>query len=131
MKLLTKTQILEARDLTFEDVDVPEWGGTVRVRALSGWERDRFEDGLMTGRGKKRQVSMQNARARLAALTIIDEEGQPLFAEADTQALGRKSAAALERVFEVAMRLAGISDGDMEEMTENFTPGQNGAFTSS
>jgi hypothetical protein len=33
--LLTRAAILAA-DLLFEDVPVPEWGGTVRVWALSG-----------------------------------------------------------------------------------------------
>ena len=31
MKLLTGAAILAANDLPHEDVEVPEWGGTVRV----------------------------------------------------------------------------------------------------
>jgi hypothetical protein len=34
MTLLSKTAILCANDLQTEDVDVPEWGGAVRVRSF-------------------------------------------------------------------------------------------------
>jgi hypothetical protein len=33
--------------------------------------------------------------------------------------LGEKSAAALQRVFEVGQRLSGLSDGDVEELAGN------------
>lgn len=127
MILLTRDQILAAPEAAavVEDVEVPEWGGVVRVRALSGWERDRFEESLTVRRGKKIQVSMANVRARLTALCCVGEDGKSLFRESDIEALGKKSAAALDRVFGVAQRLAGIGDQDLEEMTGNFTPGPN------
>ena len=40
MNLLTKSAILGINDLKHEDVPVPQWGGTVRVRAMTGQERD-------------------------------------------------------------------------------------------
>ena len=46
MTLLTKSAILAANDLKTQDVDVPEWGGAVRVRAFSGRERDAFEQAV-------------------------------------------------------------------------------------
>lgn len=127
MTLLTRDQILGAPDAgaVFEEVEVPEWGGTVRVRAMSGWERDKFEESLTRRKGKKIEVTMANVRARLVATTVIDEEGKTLFRPGDVEVLGRKSAAALDRVFSVAQRLAGIGDEDLEELTGNFTPGQN------
>lgn len=113
----------------FEDVPVPEWGGVARVKALSGAERDRYEASLATQRGKKMQMDMTNARARLVAIAVIDEAGQPLFSPRDAEALGEKSAAALDRVFDAAMRLAGMKATDLEELTGNFTPGPNGDST--
>ncbi|MFE3382837.1 hypothetical protein [Streptomyces anulatus] len=44
---LSAEQILDADDLAIEDVPVPEWGGTVRVKGMSGTERDRFEAGFV------------------------------------------------------------------------------------
>lgn len=119
MTLLTKSAILSADDLKTEDVEVPEWGGTVRVRAFSGCERDAFEASLVRGDGKDRKVDLTNMRARLVALTVVDETGQKLFTHDDVDLLGSKSGAALDRVFAVAQKLNGLSGADVEELTKN------------
>ena len=49
MTLLSKTAILCANDLQTEDVEVPEWGGAVRVRSFTGRERDAFEASMVRG----------------------------------------------------------------------------------
>lgn len=117
--LLTKDQILQTQDLPFEDVDVPEWGGHVRVRALTGTERDAFEASIVERRGNRTEFNPINMRAKLVALTVIDENGNRLFTDADIEALGKKSAIALDRVFQVAQRLSGLRPEDLEEMTKN------------
>lgn len=124
-KLLTRDQIQAKQDAVFENVDVPEWGGSVRVKALSGAERDAFEASLTQQKGKKIRMQMQNVRARLARLTCVDEDGKPIFQASDENWLGGKSAAALDRVFDVAMRLGGMRDEDIEELAENFTEDQS------
>ena len=52
---------------------------------------------------------MANARARLVVLCVIDAEGQRVFAAEDADLLGDKSAAAVNRIYEVAARLAGTA----------------------
>jgi hypothetical protein len=123
--LLTKEQILQAADATYEEIEVPEWGGWVRVRALSGAERDRFEASVAGDRPGKSRMNLLNVRARLVALAVVDETNRPLFSQADVEALGRKNAAALDRVFDVAQRLAGVSDADLEELEGNSAAGQS------
>ncbi|GGM14335.1 hypothetical protein [Micromonospora yangpuensis] len=118
--LLNRDQILAVDDSTWEDVEVPEWGGTVRVKGMSGTERDKFEAGSLKGKGKNRDVNLANLRARLVAASVVDEHGQPVFRPYDVEALGRKSAAALGRVYDVAQRLAGLTDEDVDELTEDF-----------
>jgi len=116
MTLLTKEQILKQDDLKSEIVDVPEWGGDVRVCTMSGFARDRFEAGIT---GKNGGTNMSNIRAKLAAATIVDEEGKLLFDEADIAKLGNKSCAALDRVFAAAQRLNLISNADVDELAKN------------
>jgi hypothetical protein len=118
-KLLGLQDILAAQDIATEDVAVPEWGGTVRVRGLTGRERDEYESHLLDQRGKRMKVDMRDARARLVALSVIDAEGKPVFTAAHVETLGTKSAAALDRIYDVAARLSGISDEDMDELTGN------------
>ena len=117
-------------DLVTEEVEVPEWGGAVLVKGLTGKERDAFEAGAIQQKGRKIKVDMANLRARLVALAVVDEEGKRLFQPGDIEALGRKSAAALDRVFAVAQRLSGIGDNDLEELIEDFPNGQNGTSVS-
>jgi hypothetical protein len=117
--LLSKQQILNAVDMTTADVIVPEWGGTMRVRTLSGKERDQFEASLVVGAGKKRRPDMVNIRAKLVALCAIDEGGNRLFNESEIALLGAKSAAALDRVFTACQRLNGLSDEDVEQLEKN------------
>lgn len=129
--LLSREQILGAEDRKTEDVEVPEWGGTVRVRALSGTERDAYEAGIVQIRGDgSRKFTLQNARARLVSLALVDEAGNRMFTEADVAQLGEKSATALERVFDVARRLSGLAEGDVEGLVEGFGDAPSGGSTS-
>ena len=118
-EFLTKDAIFSKHDIIAESVDVPEWGGKVRVKALTGRERDEYEAALIDQKGKKTTVNMTNARARMAMMAVVDEQGQRLFAESDIPMLSTKSAAALDRIFDVARRLAGLTDQDVEELEGN------------
>lgn len=119
MTLLSKTAILTANDLQTEDVEVPEWGGAVRVRSFTGRERDAFESSMVRGDGRDRRVDLTNMRARLVGLTVIDESGQRLFTDEEVDLLGAKSGAALDRVFAIAQKLNGLSGADVEELSKN------------
>jgi hypothetical protein len=120
MSLLSRDAILTVDDRKHKDVEVPEWGGTVRVRAMSGYERDKFETSMVEIRGNKRKENFTNLRARFVALVLIDEDGKRLFSDTDIALLGAKSAAALDRVYAVGQELNGLSDKDVEELTEVF-----------
>ena len=47
MTYLSRDAILQREDIKTEDVEVPEWGGTVRVRGMTGVQRDAFEASLI------------------------------------------------------------------------------------
>ncbi len=77
--MLTRDEIFQADDIKTEIVNVPEWGGDVKVKGLSGKERDSFEDSFVHRKGKKQRIKPENIRAKLCILTIIDDEGNLLF----------------------------------------------------
>ena len=123
-KFLGREDILNADDRDVEIVEVPEWGGKVRVATITAEKRDKFESSMFKIRNfgtknQKAEYSQENLRARLVAYTVVDEDGNRIFSENDIKKLGEKSAKALDRVFEVAQELNGISDEDVEEMTKN------------
>jgi len=125
-KLLTRSAIFEAVDVVTETVEVPEWGGSVRVRGLTGKERDIFEQNSLR-RNKKgdMELNMANMRARLVAFCTVDENGERIFTDDDIAELGRKSAAPLERIAKVAQRLSGMGDSAKSEAQDDFLEGQN------
>ncbi|MFW6034561.1 MAG: hypothetical protein ACOC9R_05430 [bacterium] len=128
---LSRDAILDADDLSTDVVQVPEWGGAVLVRSLTGRERDEFEAGTMRfGKDGSREMRLSNLRARFVALVIVDEQGNRLFADTDVKRLGQKSAAALQRVWEAGRKLSGLSDEDVEELVEDFDADQSGDSTS-
>jgi len=128
--MLTKEDILNARDIVKELVQVPEWGGEVYVKSLTGAERDQFEASVVEMRGSNQRFNMKNVRAKLAAIAICDEAGERLFSAEDVATLSQKSAAALDRVFGVASRLSGLSSEDVDNLRKNLGAEVEGDSTS-
>ena len=112
--------ILDLPDLTSEEVEVPEWGFRLRVRSLTGTERDAFEASLLQTRGKDREINLRNMRAKLVAQSVRKADDSRVFSDAQVEALGRKNAAALQRVFRVAQRLSGLAEDEVEELTREL-----------
>ena len=130
MKELSSEEILNTEDILEELVEVPEWKGTVRVRGLTGRERDAYEASLLEQRGRNTKANLQNARAKLVVLSVVDARGQRMFTESQIPQLGAKSAAALDRIWKKARDLSGMSDEDVEELTLGFDDAQSEPSTS-
>lgn len=118
--MLTKDDILAQEDLKVEPLDVPEWGGSVYLRVMRGSERDAFEASIRDRKGNPNQRVLENIRARFAAIVLCDESGKRLFVtEAEYALLGRKSAAALDRVWDAGRKLNGMEAVDIEDAEKN------------
>lgn len=132
--LLTRDQILDKGGPAAEELDVPEWGegARVRVRGLTGRERDEWEASMMKMRGNKMIPDPANTRSKLLVRCIVDEVGHPVFTHGDIAQLGELAAAPLSRIYDVAARLSGITDSDIEEMVRDFgSPDPSGGPASS
>lgn len=127
---LSREDILKSQDIRTEEVEVPEWGGSVLVRGLTGAQRDEFEASNLEKRGKNYVPNIANIRAKLVSWCVVDDNGIPLFTRDDIEELGKKSGSALSRVYEVAARLSGLSDDDIEELAGNFGGTISGASSS-
>lgn len=112
MACLSKTEIFAKQDTRkFERVDIPEWGSYVNVRVMTANERDALEV-----RFKSNRIG---SRAYIACMLCCDDDGVDLFGPEDLQALEKKSASALDRILEVALRLNGMTDESVAEMEKN------------
>jgi hypothetical protein len=119
----TRDTILQARNARLEPMESPEFGGTVYVRAMSGTERDAFEDETYKVNGKSVELNRRNGRARLLVRCLCDAEGKRLFTDADAQALGEQPAYLLDPLYAKALRLNGFTASDVEELAKNSETG--------
>jgi hypothetical protein len=55
----------------------------------------------------------------MVQLTVVDDDGELLFSPGDILRLGQKSARAIDAIFQVAQRLNGFSDEQVEELVGN------------
>jgi hypothetical protein len=111
--LLTREQILASSDVEIQTVNVPEWGGEVGVKTLTGSEKDSWEAGRQRKDGS---FNLENVRASLVAACVCDAEGQKIFTLADIVDIGKRSAKSLDRVFAIAKKMNAVTDEDLEEI---------------
>lgn len=112
MDCLNRDAILAAIDFEVREVKVPEWGGSVYVRTLSGRDRDRLESESMS-------KGFHGFRPMLAAFSCCDADGKRLFTEADIAALGEKSGVALNRIFNASQKINKYTASDVRELEKN------------
>ena len=125
MPILKRDEILNKDDREKKEIEVPEWGGSVIVQALSAAERDSWETGDVVkddfGNYTNNTV---NVRARLVAKCCVNEAGERIFSDADVELLGKKAGAVVDRLFWVARRLSKLSNKDIEDLEKNAGSGQ-------
>lgn len=125
MALLTRDQLLQKDELLKEKVMLNEENDEfVYVRQMTAHEKNIWEMSQLqrTGTGKNLayNVVLDEYRAKLAVVTICDEEGNLLFRPTDFDLLSNAmSAAKLEKIVDVAQRLNAITEEDKEELTKN------------
>ena len=107
---LSKAKILAANDVKLSAaIPVPEWGGEVFVRTISGTERDKFEEAYS-------EQKMKAFRVRFLVITLADEAGERLFADGDIDALGGKSSVVINRLFDKAWEHNAFTDSAVETL---------------
>lgn len=115
-----RAKIFSAKDKPFEDVACPEWDCTIRVKALSGKERNTFERLVYLQEDTTDTAGYDNATASLLVMCCYDvETDEKLFTEKDAALVGEKSAAVLNRLSLVAKRLSGMLPSESKEIVKN------------
>lgn len=125
-KVLNKQDILQARDVIKEMLEVPEWGGAIYVRSISAAERGLIEEGaakFKESKGKN-DTFARTFTVKMVSMAVCDENGQRLFEDKDIALLQQKNAAVISRIAEVAQRLSGFSKQDLEELEKNSPEAQ-------
>lgn len=109
MRLLTAAEILAANDIVEEEVEVPEWGGAVRIRAFTKarqQELRRMATDPRTGRIDNEKLEMQ---------IFIHGVIEPEFAPVQQTELRLKSAGAMDRVLTRIMAISGLTSEAVDD----------------
>ena len=103
-KYLTAQAILQAEDFVYDEVDCPEWGGTVRIRSLSGAQRVTLKKAIDNGN--------DNVDEMLCVMSIVDDEGNRIFEQKQIAELSRKNTTAISRVAIRVLEISGMRNPD-------------------
>jgi hypothetical protein len=121
---LSKAAILAAKDTKVSaPIPVPEWGGDVFCKTLSGTERDAFEESYSENK-------MKAFRCRFLVLTLSDDKGERLFTDSETADLGKKSSVVINRLFDTAWNHNAFTTEAVEALGEGSPEGQSDGSTS-
>lgn len=120
---LDRKSILAADDVRKEKVSVPEWGGDVYLRVLSGTDRDRFEESYA-------DQKMKAFRLRFLLLALCDERGERLFEDDEADVLGRKSSVVINRLFEAGWKINAFTQEAVDALGEDSPSDRSDASTS-
>lgn len=97
-----RDQVLSTTDLTTKEIKVPEWGTSIKLREMSGVERDAWED---FANGRRVDGKLQNLRALVVARFALNADGERIFSDDDIQRLGTMGGKALDRIFQAFSKL--------------------------
>ena len=135
MALLGKQQINSAVDRKWEDVEVPEWGGAVRLMSLSAADRGYIEAGSVVANGETPQFkvdSLKVYREKLVGMAMVDEGFQRLYSNKEVLAgeLGKKDGAVIERLAAKVQELSGMGRFAAKEAEGNSEAAPSGSSDS-
>ena len=115
-EFLTLQQIVDADDMDFEVIEVPEWGGKVKLGSMTAGDRDAYEVAIYRSREKGgEEAALENVRSRLVAAALIE----PKVSKGQVVKLAKKNARIVNQLFDAARRLNGISAEDAAELEGN------------
>lgn len=136
MAYLDRAAIIAAQDLNYQDVEVPEWGGMVRVCSLSATQRDQlslmvvsFDETLKAAKDgstidlKLDRKGLAEMKAQVIVWTVSDDSGKRLFRQSDLDAVGLKAPEVIDRLYDIAIELSGATDFSMRTISKNSGTG--------
>jgi hypothetical protein len=116
--MFTLEQIVACRDLIQEQVEIPEWAGTVCIRVMSGLERSAWWTAWKQAEERK-DIPFD---VMLAAHTLCDEDGKLLFAgdyATGYAIIGGKCSEAISRISNAAFELNKLGASAVESAEKN------------
>ena len=112
--------VLEDAEVRTKPVPVPELGGSVVVREMSGSLRNLFEATIAQVQAGGDSKLLDKMTVRLAGECVLDDDGNRLFDDRTVKMLFLKKPSALFRLRDEIVSLSALSQADYEGLVENF-----------
>ncbi len=110
---LNKHQIFAADDLAEKYVDMPEWGGDVKIKALSVAEQLDYDAFLA------KAPSEMDMAIKLILLGCIDDKNNKLFNEDDADLLKNKKSDSIFKLVSEIIKLNQQRPQDVDNLAKN------------
>lgn len=94
---------------------IPEVGKHFFVRVCDAREIDVYRRSITVGKGTNTSLNQMGMRAKLAVLALANPDGSRMFADGDVGRLQKLPAIVLERIFDRARKINGLTDEDTDE----------------
>lgn len=128
-RILSFEEICAADDLETRTEYVPEWGGSVILQTMTGDKRDNYVQLLQTrmaGSGTARKLSnCKDLTARLCQLSLINEDGTPLFTMDQIKSFQEKNGHVITRLTAIAQEMNGLNDKEVTKQAKNSESNQS------
>ena len=112
MKILSREALLGATTVPTETVEIPELRAIVKVRGMTAKERTQFEKQFVTESRGRTKRNFDAFREQLVVFCCVE----PKFSESDVAQLSLVRADVIERIANVAAKLSGITEKDIDEL---------------
>lgn len=124
--LQTAEQLAGIDDREYEDVYVEKWDCSVRLSTMTAHERDAYEAQFITDPKGKTKPDFTDMRARYVAKCAVNEDGELIWKTREqVKALANRNARIVGDLFDVARKLNGMSDKDVEELEKKSEDAQH------
>jgi hypothetical protein len=103
----------------FAEFDLPN-GKKCRIRNLSEREKTLFEHSILSpSTGKVVGSKLDNMRARLIALCVVDAAGGRVLRDDDVRYLQDKDGAVMAKIYDECRKHCGFEEHDLEQLVKN------------
>lgn len=139
--LNNKNEFLGIDDAVYENVQVEEWDTWVRIKMMSGLEREAYEGSLFAYRDEilkakeneetsSTEFSIVHMKCLLLIFCIVDDKGNTIFELKDISVLKNKNLNALDKIYNASKKLNAIGVDEEEDVEKNSEADQQDKSTS-
>jgi len=133
--MLSRNEIINAKDCKTTQIDIPEWGGAIYLRKWTGKDRSMFWSKSIRASEAGAEVNWDTLfdnQVLVVAMSLCDEEGNKLFttSDEDLAILSAKDGDVLQRLYTASIELNGMTAKSTEEAAKNLSAIQKDDSTS-